>query len=410
MRCIARATRRSAAATILAALQLSAQVQSRDSAGIRIVSSARPAWNDSQALRLDSTPRLVIGNATDSAYRLSQVRSVMVLSDGRIAVADGASLQLRLFSSDGRFHTAGAGKGTGPGELQQIVFIRRLRGDSIAIISNFSTVQLYSGTAQYARTLTLPETPNAGTPRRSLLVAMLNDGTRIAAPMSAPEPRAVGMRWIDSLDLRLVAPDNTVVRQLGTFGHVALEQVASGLTQPWLSPIAAFAGGDDRFYAGYGDRYEIRVFDGQGILRSIIRRSWTPTPITRDDWKYWVTEWSKRWIRSSGEQRDREIDDVLKSPYARQNPAFSEMIVDQSGRLWVRDAHWQDAIGAGTLNDMPIIPSRWSVFDTAGSWLCDVTMPAGFQVFDIGADYVAGRTAGAAMNQAVIYRLRTNGK
>ncbi len=90
---------------------------SRDSAGVLIVENARPAWSDSERLSLAAKPRVIIGNTADSAYRFRQVRGVMLLTDGRIAVADGASLQLRLFSSQGRFLSASAGKGSGPGQI-----------------------------------------------------------------------------------------------------------------------------------------------------------------------------------------------------------------------------------------------------------------------------------------------------
>src|SRR5437867_769112 len=87
-------------AAAMFALPLRAQ-SSRDSAGVLIVESTRPTWSDSERLWLASKPHLVIGNNTDSAYRFRQVRGVMRLTDGRIAVADGGSLQLRMFSSQG---------------------------------------------------------------------------------------------------------------------------------------------------------------------------------------------------------------------------------------------------------------------------------------------------------------------
>ena len=101
---------------------------------------------------------------------------------------------------------------------------------------------------------------------------------------------------------------------------------------------------------------------------------------------------------------------MREEPWAEELPAFSQFIVDLSGRLWVRGAHWQDAIGAGSLTDIPAVPSTWSVFDVRGRWLGDVRMPAGFQPFEIGTDYVTGirRTDGA--NQLVIYDLRARGR
>ena len=142
-------------------LPLHAQ-SSRDSAGVLIVENTRPAWSDSERLSLASKPHLVIGSNTDSAYRFRQVRGVMLLTDGRIAVADGGSLQLRLFSPEGRFLSASAGRGNAPGQVLNMHWVRRVRGDTIAISSGLSTLALFSNTGQFVRTTALPSRAEVG--------------------------------------------------------------------------------------------------------------------------------------------------------------------------------------------------------------------------------------------------------
>lgn len=398
-----------AAAAATFALPLYAQ-PSRDSAGVLIVENARPAWSDSERLWLAEKPRLVISNDADSAYRFRQVRGVMLLTDGRIAVADGGSLQLRLFSSQGRFLSASAGKGIGPGQILNMHWVRRLRGDTIAISSGLSTVALYSNTGHFVRTAALPPRAQGPPARPFLLVALLNSGLGVAAPLPGITPRSTGSRWTDSLPLKLVTESSDVPRELGTFPYIEMEQVSSGPTSVWLSSVGVFVGDDDRFYAGFGNRYQIRVYAGDGKLQSIIRRSWTPTPITADDWEHWVVEWSKLWVRTTGAERERDVQNVRESPWAEENPAFSQFMVDRGGRLWVREAHWQDAIAAGSLADIPAVPSSWSVFDSRGRWLGDVRMPTGFQPFEIGTDYVTGIMRTDGVNQVVIYELSARGR
>jgi hypothetical protein len=382
---------------------------SRDSAGVLIVENTRPDWSDSERVWVATNPRLVIGNNTDSAYRFRQVRGVMLLADGRIAVADGASLQLRMFSPQGRFLSVSAGKGTGPGQLLNMHWVRRLHGDTIAVDAGLSTLALYSSTGHFVRTVALSP-PEGGPAGRLLLVEVLKNGVRVAAPVPNPTPRTIGSRWTDSLPLRLVTGFRDSVRELGMFPYLEFEQVSSGPMAVWLSAIGVFAAGDDRFYAGFGNRYAIRVYTSQGNLQSIIRRSWRPEPITADDWEHWVVEWSKLWVKATGAERDREIQKVREEPWAEELPAFSQFIVDLSGRLWVRGAHWQDAIGAGSLTDIPAVASTWSVFDVRGRWLGDVSMPAAFQPFEIGTDYVTGIRRTDGVNQVVIYDLSARGR
>jgi hypothetical protein len=382
---------------------------SRDSAGVLIVENTRSAWNDSERLSLAARPRVMFGNTADSAYRFRQVRGVMLLSDGRIAVADGASLQLRLFNSQGQFLSAGAGRGNGPGQILNMHWVRRLRGDTIAIASGLSTVALYTSAGQFVRTASFPRRVE-GPPPRFLLVALLDSGVAVVAPLPDITPRTTGARWTESLALKLITESSDLPRDLGTFPYIEVEQVNSGPTPVWLSSVGVFVGSDDRFYAGFGDRYQIQVYDRDGKLQSIIRRSWTPTPITADDWERWVVEWSKLWVRTTGAERERDVQKVREEPWAEQNPAFSQFILDRGGRLWVREAHWQDAIAAGSLLDIPAVPSSWSVFDARGRWLGDVSMPTGFQPFDIGTDYVTGILRTDGVNHVAIYELSARGR
>jgi len=408
MRALANWLMRAATAVVMFAHPLHAQ-SSRDSAGVLIVENARPAWSEGQRLSLAAKPRLIIGNTADSAYRFRQVRGIMLLTDGRIAVADGASLQLRLFGSQGQFLSASAGKGNGPGQILNMYWVRRLKGDTIAINSALSSAALYSNMGQFVRTAVFSSrvVPPARPP---LLVALLHGGLGVVAPLPDVTPRPIGSRWTESLSLKLVTDSSSTPRELDTVPYIEMEQVSSGPTQIWLSSVGVFAASDDHFYAGFGDRYQIRVYGSDGKLQSIIRRVWTPTPITADDWERWVVEWSKLWVGTTGAERERDIQKVRESPWAEANPAFSQFIVDRNGRLWVREAHWQDAIAAGSLGDLPAVPSAWSVFDSRGCWLGDVTMPTGFLPFEIGTDYVTGILRADGLNRVAIYGLSALGR
>jgi hypothetical protein len=347
----------------------------------------------------------VFGNATDSAYRFRQVAGVMVLSDGRIAVADGASMQLRMYSPRGEFLSASAGRGRAPGQLLNMHSAARLRGDTIAIGSGLAAMSLYASTGQFIRSVAFAPPPSGRGGRPTLLVAVANNGTALAAPLPAPVLQPGRTRWTDSLALKIVTESGSAGRELGMFPYVTMALEDSQPRSVWLSAGGIAVGGSDRFYVGFGDRYDIRVYGSNGQLLSIIRRAWTPTPVTADDWEQWVVEWSKQWVKATGAERDREVQKVREEPWADALPAFSQFIVDADDRLWVRGAHWQDAIAAGSLADTPAVPSTWSVFDARGRWLGEVNMPSGFKPLEIGKDYVAGVRRTNGVNQVAIFEL-----
>lgn len=145
----------------------------------------------------------------------------------------------------------------------------------------------------------------------------------------------------------------------------------------------------------------------KGDLEQVIRRAWTPTAITPKDVSTFVEEWLVRWSRKPG-ALDADRKDLLDDNYAKTLPAFSAVMADNLGRVWVRTPNAIDGAVAGSLNDYSIGPSSWSVFRADGHWLGDVTMPARFTPTEIAADYVLGIARDADGVQTVVrYRLGT---
>lgn len=80
-----------------------------------------PTWNVDPA----SAVRIGAGSEGSSEHLFSNVRHVARLSDGRIAVVDGASAEVRWFRADGR--------GSGPGEFELVRGAALLPGDTLVL-------------------------------------------------------------------------------------------------------------------------------------------------------------------------------------------------------------------------------------------------------------------------------------
>ena len=71
-------------------------------------------------------------------------------------------------------------------------------------------------------------------------------------------------------------------------------------------------------------------------------------------------------------------------PAAEERAPHGDVLLDSEGYLWI-SGYSPDMLPTGSR-----IPSRWNVFDPGGRWLGEVTVPEGFRVFEIGADFVLG--------------------
>ena len=59
---------------------------------------------------------------------------------------------------------------------------------------------------------------------------------------------------------------------------------------------------------------------------------------------------------------------------------------------------------------LPELPDRWRVFDSAGVWLGDVTVPSGFYPYQIGDDWILGsETDELDVEYVVVYPLVKQG-
>lgn len=106
----------------------------RDSAGIRIVTSARPAWGEGEGWRVSAEPSVSIGVLEgDPDYQLYQALDAARLSDGTIVVANSGTKELRFYDSSGRHIRSVGGEGGGPGEFDGFMFVGVAAGDTIIV-------------------------------------------------------------------------------------------------------------------------------------------------------------------------------------------------------------------------------------------------------------------------------------
>lgn len=98
----------------------------RDSVGITIVENTDSVWRNN-GWSLSVEPALSLGIADgDVDYQFFMVHAAILLGDGRIAIANAGTREIRFFDSVGR-HLGNFGRaGTGPGEFRQIGWLQEV--------------------------------------------------------------------------------------------------------------------------------------------------------------------------------------------------------------------------------------------------------------------------------------------
>ena len=380
---------------------------SRDSAGIHIVENSRPTWTASQALHLAPAPSLVIGDRAGDPYLLSRVAGAARLSDGRIVIGDGASLQIRFYDAKGTFIKAVGRKGDGPGEYQELRTLKVLSGDTIIVEAAQTKKTTAFSEAGALLWQWSPNQPPVHLPPGMIFPLAPLGGAAMAVTSYTPL-RTSTTRRTDSTLLAIVDRNSKTVAELGRLPFQISEPQNGTPTSVTFGPAGVYTGSANRFFYGFGSEFSIRAYTADGKLDRIVRRKWTGASITRADIDIYMAEWARRWIKSTGAAAHADSESLKTEMYAKTLPAFSQFIADRTGRLWVRDVHTIDLAVAGSYGLYPLVASNWSVFDPKGIWLGDVTMPARFHPKDIGADYVLGVARDAdGVETVVMYKLQS---
>jgi hypothetical protein len=234
-----------------------------------------------------------------------------------------------------------------------------------------------------------------------------DNGAAVVADYPQGRRGPAGRRqWVDSASLFLVDRAGAVVRPLGKAPVVMFVVAAERASPMVFGPEAVYASSGRAFYWGFSDEYAIRVYDAEWNLERIIRRAWTPRPLTDAELDAYVDGWMQMWSKKTGVEREAERNTLRENTYPEFLPAYSAILATPAGEIWVREPDLTGAPGCWCLAGLPTVPSRWSVFDADGRWLGEVAMPPRFIPLEIGADYVLGRSREPDdAPRAVMYRL-----
>jgi len=302
-------------------------------------------------------------------------------------VANHGSREVFLLDRTGGLVRTIGGEGEGPGEFEMVRFARSFRGDSIlAWDSLIRRGSVFGPGGEHVRTIRAPE--EAFGHRPVDVTAVFPDGTLLAYSPSRADRLARGFYANHLLTL---SPDGEPLSEIAELPAGACAS-AESCHIGWFGAFAAQAPGVSDVYHGYpAERYEIARYGRDGRLKALIRREWTPIPITDA-----TIQSYERYVLDNDPDASEE---AIRRAVERQDvpphmPAFAmEMAVDAARNLWVREYE----TAAPVFHSYRNIPemrsgdtSPWSVFDDGGGWLGVVRLPSRLRVTQIGEDFVLG--------------------
>ena len=359
------------------------QSEIRDSADIRIVENTRPPDDSRLPWRIGPEPSVSIGVLEgEEPYMLDGVIDALVLSDGRIVVANQGTYELRVFNPSGIHFDTWGGEGEGPGEFPYLRGLERWPGDSVAAWYGLRRgISVFDAVGNFGRNFTLER--NEDDP--GAFAVMPKSVTHDGLVLTTHDPH-----MIDTVLVEIRDGEGGIRSSLGIHSGQEMQLVDGMMYQTMFGARVAQEPWGDLIVISQTNRYELKAFSRDGTPERIVRRGHEPRAVTQGDVDayidasieeevpYYPDDLSESDIRTyQAEERRR----YRSAPFAEHFPAFTSLVVDALDYLWVQEYEFPGEERPGSL---------WTVFDPAGRVLGFVETPDGLQVFEIGEHYILG--------------------
>lgn len=341
-------------------------------------------------------PTVEIGSdPSDIPTALYRVQAVRRLSDGRIAVANSGTNEIRFFGSDGGYLATFGRRGSGPDEFQNLSDVYRVDGDTLLAFDGFPTrILAIAPDGDFVETLTI-QRDAAGPLAFERAVGAIGhtilllgwrppDETAFDGPAGSFRPqielRAFDVRSGQQTRLTDVLGPET--------GYVSLPRGTARLVLPfgkWTSVMA----GPHGIVVGDNGGSDLLMYDWDGQLARTIPLILSPAETSSREVDAYLERRFDENPNWSPAQR-AEMESVLEDlPLPERMPGFSRVIMDAVGHFWIElfDP------GEGAV-------SHFAIADPSGVLQGCVALPPGLSrgpdpmvsgdVMEIGESYLLG--------------------
>lgn len=354
----------------------------RDSAGVQIVQFSRIAWEGFPLLQLSSSARLSIGAVEGSDDEiLYRVSGGAVLEDGRVAILNGGSRELRFYGTDGTLMARQGRTGDGPGEYRQPGGLWNLPGDTIVVWDR----RLLRVSVVGPDGLMIRETSVRGRPMATQIMGAFADGSLLLFQQrSAEEQRAMDQQFMgyysrlsplgDSLNALGEFPWRRLITTPPTETGGGLQLVESG--PPVFDAETEIAATGDGLWVGTTKSDEVLWLNSSGEVKRVLRWAGADRSVTDRVKEAYYAELRDRLAAAAPDGRVREVP--KNQVFADILPAHGDLVARADAGLWM-----QDYAGPGSSG-----VNAWRIFSPKGLPEARITLPSGARVLWAGVGRV----------------------
>lgn len=326
------------------------RVDTLASGTVAVHNPERGAWTEQTAWRAVEDLRL--GRADGSGPDVFAAPIALEADAlGRLYVLDAQANQLRVFGADGRHVRSVGGQGAGPGEFRQPMGMTIAPDGAVWVVDPgngrfvvFDTGGALRSTVRRASGLAMMPWPGRFDQQGRLWDVSMGPGGISGPPALLRVDPASGK--VQPVNLPAFSPPHFSASN----GPVSVSAPI-----PFSPELVWTLDAEGRVWSGVSDRYRLRLHEPSGDTVRVVERAAAPVPVDASERDSLPAR--LKWFTDQGGRIDL-------SRVPRHKPAFTSVMVDDQGWLWVRPA-----LPAAERN------AAFDVFDPEGRYQGRVALP-----------------------------------
>ena len=302
---------------------------------------------------------------------------IAVDSRGRIFVGDQQASQIYAFGSGGEFIKSIGSKGEGPGEFSLLSDVRTGPGDTLyAFDLRRGRISAFDpSTLEFVMSFVVGEDID-GRPARDL-IGVLESGFVVTyedLPWPGTDFDTERYKYARIVSRTGLAGKESIVRVPSSeFMMARSGNRFLGAAMPYPRDPVIRLGPDEFIYTGSTESVAVAVTAASGAMLETIEHSLEAIPITGSELEDWI-----------GLLSDETAKPVRKANLRTTKPAYTTLVVDDSGRIWVKPIQ----------SDSEAEDVQWLVLDAQSRLVGTVVLPSSVDIYVItgGRAYAVDET------------------
>ncbi len=290
--------------------------------GVKVIKNpAEPLYGE---ITFELEEDLSIGNEEDENYMLYGLVAFAVDSEGNIFVVDGGNYRIQKFDKNGNYLQTIGGRGQGPGEFEQLMWIQIDLKDRIYGYDSLrSNLHIFEKDGKFKETIRLSH--------YLFFISGIGDKGNILAQTYFYSQEG------STRDVVIMGSKGKVIKRIASYPYELSPRIRNRmLSNPYSHTLHFYPALDGSGVYGHSSEYKLYVLDTSGETRFLIENNEKPEPITRKDMSELIDSYLENQDKSN--RKDKLNRNEVKKAYVfpKNKPFFQRLMLDNEGRIYVK--------------------------------------------------------------------------